>query len=204
MKSRHIQFMLYVMVFVFLFGGLNSYAQEETDVEEPKIAFNFYLFAMDLNEMRDMLKEGLNGKELSRLQGELFEQGCLFKEEESKLIKKGANNINIPMARLQQLPEDLSSKIVVFFYEIVRRDELINQNMTLTHRSFVLTEEDGVEKKIAEKEGEWRIPAKSKRFRVMDFRGAVRFFKASFTYEIELPSVEEKPEKYVLTLNVVE
>jgi len=180
-----------------------STAQEATAAEEGPLAIHLYLFTMDKADMAAMLKDGLSGKELDQLQKERFEAGCLFKEKEAKLIKKGENKLNIPMEIVKAMPEDSSSKIIVFFYVIDRTGAAAKQEMTLTRNSYVVTETDGVQKKLAAKEGTWRLPAQSKPFRVMDFRNAARFFKGLFTYEIAAQG-GEAADKYIVQLNVAE
>ncbi|MEW6236651.1 MAG: hypothetical protein AB1656_14800 [Candidatus Omnitrophota bacterium] len=180
-----------------------SMAQEAAAAEEGPLAIHLYLFTMDKADMTAMLKDGLSGKELDQLQKERFEAGCLFKEKEAKQIKKGENKVDIPMEIVKAMPEDSSSKIIVFFYAINRTGEAAKQEMTLSRNSYIVTETDGVQKKLAPKEGTWRLPAQSKPFRIMDFRNAARFFKGLFTYEIAIQG-GEAADKYVIQLNVVE
>jgi len=170
---------------------------------QEKIPFsvNVYAFYMPLSDVKDYLKDGLTGKEFSEMQVEHFKKGAILPEAKPIKLSDGDNVITIPEAQRAQLFNDIKNKSVVFIFEVIKQKDIADEILNITRNSYAVSvDANGEEKLIRPKKGEWRVPARTLRYRFLDFRHVVTFQNNKFVYEFDVGE-GETPIQYKLIVN---
>ncbi len=172
--------------------------------EEIPFSVNVYAFYMPLSDVKDCLKDGLTRNELDEMQGKHFKSGAILPEAKPIKLSEGDNVITIPEAQRAQLFDDINNKSVVFIFEVIKQKDIADEILNINRNSYsVSVDANGEETLIRPKKGEWRVPAKTLRYRFLDFRHVVTFQHKKFVYEFDVGE-GETPIQYKLILKTTE
>ncbi len=181
------------------FAVSDSYAQEELP-----FTINAYAFYMPLSDVKEYLKDGLTGEELTKMQVEHFKATAILPEDKPLKLSEGDNVIILPEDMRALLFDDVTDKSVVFIFEIIKHKDIADEILSINRNSYAASvDANGEEKLIRPKKGEWRIPANALRYRFLDFRHVVTFQHKKFVYELEIGE-GETPIQFKLILKTNE
>ena len=174
-----------IIITVFAFFGFC--ATTAVSQEESPIEIKAYVLVMSMDAMNETLKDGINRDELTDMQTRQFAETGVLPKPEPVDLKVGELNVEIPSGRINPFLNDLEQKVVVFFFEIVRSDNLLNDEGTIVRRSYAISTDSNNEmREIQEKKGKWRLPAKIQNYRLFDFRHASFLKNSKLVYELNL------------------